>query len=64
MRARKASCWPVVKARTKRSNPARSAPLSTTLGGFGVAMVHSVQIKMLDLTRPSNKSRLPSAHLR
>jgi hypothetical protein len=63
IRARKASCWPVVKARTKRSNSARSRSLNTTLGGLGVAIAHSGQIKMLDLTRHSTNSRLLSAHL-
>src|SRR5438477_13078232 len=61
MRARNASCWPVVYARTKRSSSARSRSFSTTLGGLGVAIVHSGQIKMLDLTRLWHKSRLHSA---
>ena len=63
IRARRASCWPVVNARTKRSNSARSRSLSTTLGGLGVAINHSGQIRMLDHTRLSNDSRLLSAHL-
>jgi hypothetical protein len=61
MRARNATCWPVVYARTKRSNSVRSRSLSTTLGGLGVAIAHSGQIKMLDLTRFADKSRLHSA---
>jgi hypothetical protein len=63
IRARNASCWPVVKARTRRSNSARSRSLSTTFGGLGVAIVHSGQIKMPHLTRLSNQSRLLSADL-
>ncbi len=61
IRARKASCWPVVNARTNRSNSTRSRSLSTTFGGLGVAIIHSGQIRMNPLTRPSHQSRLPSA---
>lgn len=63
MRALNATCWPVEYARTTRSKSARSRSLNTTLGGLGVAIVHSGQIKMLDLTRLSIESRLHSAHL-
>jgi len=68
MRARNASCWAVLYARTKRSSSARSLSLSTTLGGFGVAIVYSGQIRMPNLTRRprqpgSPKSRHHSAHV-
>jgi hypothetical protein len=61
MRALNANCWPVEYARTRRSKSARSRSFSTTRGGLGVAIIHSGQIKMLDLTRLWHKSRLHSA---
>jgi predicted neuraminidase len=63
IRARKASCRPVVEARTNCSNSTRSRSLNTTFGGLGVGIVRSGQIKMPDLTRLASQSRLLSAHL-
>jgi len=63
MCARNANCWPVVYARTKRSRSARSRSLSTTFGGLGVAIVHSGQIKLPDLTRRPDQPRGPKSRL-
>ena len=38
IRARRASCWPVVRARTKRGSWLRSSFVSTISGGFGPGM--------------------------
>jgi len=48
IRARTASCCPVVCARTSRSSAARSSPLSTISGGFGPGMTIPTYPRMMD----------------
>ena len=54
IRARSASCCPVVCARASRSSAARSSPLSTISGAFGPGMtISTYPTKMAHPTRPS-----------
>jgi len=55
MRARSASCWPVVRARTRRSSSLRSACVNTISGGFGPGKTvtsHPMMLQYNILTRP------------